>query len=282
MKKKLVVYYAGEWAERLLTVSRCKDISYFVDEERTDVFSGGVPVCLPEHLWKENREDVLILVSDSHRYGEAKEALEAHGFKENVHFFNGWKLDFEFYRQMVGASQWESFEKSHQGCLERQRKPWSIRAKMIAELLPADVHSVMDLGCGEGLIRQYLPEGIQYYGVDYCKRADDTIVCDLNHEPIPDIQVDAYLMIGLIKYIEDKKRFLKQLRKAKYVLASYFIYEMNLRLDGRINLYYDDIGTEAFSTADFINLMVENGFYVQHLSWPWKELDEFHYLFVRK
>lgn len=41
MKKKLVVYYAGEWAERLLTVSRCKDISYFVDEERTDVFSGG-------------------------------------------------------------------------------------------------------------------------------------------------------------------------------------------------------------------------------------------------
>lgn len=45
MKKKLVVYYAGEWAERLLTVSRCKDISYFVDEERTDVyrFSGSRP-----------------------------------------------------------------------------------------------------------------------------------------------------------------------------------------------------------------------------------------------
>lgn len=39
--KKLVVFYAGEWAERLLTIARCKDIAYFVDEEKTGVFSGG-------------------------------------------------------------------------------------------------------------------------------------------------------------------------------------------------------------------------------------------------
>ena len=49
--KKLVVFYAGEWAERLLTIARCKDIAYFVDEEKPGVFSGG-GTCLfhPETL----------------------------------------------------------------------------------------------------------------------------------------------------------------------------------------------------------------------------------------
>ena len=45
--KKLVVFYAGEWAERLLTIARCKDIAYFVDEEKTGVFSGGGYLFVP-------------------------------------------------------------------------------------------------------------------------------------------------------------------------------------------------------------------------------------------
>ena len=245
-------------------------------------FRGGTDVLSTQTLWQERPDDVLVLISDSHRYREAKAQLLAHGFEESVHFFNGWKLDFNFYRQQVGASQWESFEASHSDCLRRQRGPWSRRAARIAALLPEDVRSVMDVGCGEGLIRSYLPEHVQYYGVDYCKRAPDTIVCDINHEPLPQIPVDAYLLLGLIKYVADKRQFIHQLRHAKYVLANYFVYEMNLRLDGRINLYYNDIGTEPFSTADFITLMANEGFFVRRMEWPWKELNEFHYLFERR
>lgn len=40
--KKLVIFYAGAWAEQLLTVARAKKVAYFVDDDHVgEVFSGG-------------------------------------------------------------------------------------------------------------------------------------------------------------------------------------------------------------------------------------------------
>ena len=53
--KKLIVYYSGTWSEKLLTIDRYKEVSYFVDDnvvkEQTYFDKKVYPI---EVLTKEN------------------------------------------------------------------------------------------------------------------------------------------------------------------------------------------------------------------------------------
>lgn len=250
-------------------------------KKRQVSFRGGVPVCSIQRLWEEYPDDVVVLISDSHRYWEAKDLLEAHGFKENVHFFNGWKLNFEFYQTIFGAGHWEVFEQAHKDIMQQRHHVWLRRARLLSELLPKDIGSIMDVGCGEGLLRSFLPKSVAYYGVDYCQRNADTIICDINREQLPAIRVDAYVLAGVLMYVKDKESLIRQMKNAKYIVVAHWAYEWFLRLDARVDLDFSDMGVAPFSNADLINLMAEFGFYCKRVSWPWKEMNEYHYLFAR-
>ncbi|MCR4646386.1 MAG: hypothetical protein K5695_13435, partial [Oscillospiraceae bacterium] len=89
--KKLIVYYAGEWAERLLTVERYKEVAYFIEDapqaENTDFWGIGAakPIYTPDVLQKEDPEEIVIIISDNVRCKDAKTVLEGMGFRENYH-----------------------------------------------------------------------------------------------------------------------------------------------------------------------------------------------------
>ena len=232
--KRLVVYYTGIWTERLLTVERFNEVAYFVD----DIDDCAEYTCLGttkqvypvDHLADENPDELVVIVSDNKRYATARERLQALGLEEQVHFFNGWNLELSFYKSYFEDSSWESYEDNTDGVITQAN--YEKRARIMSHLIPDDVTSVMDMGCGAEFLRKYLRDGVTYYGLDFCKRNDETIVCDLNRDPVPDIKVDLYYMAGLMYYIDDPQAYLSQLTGAKYLLFDYGGIERYLRLDG--------------------------------------------------
>lgn len=55
-----------------------------------------------------------------------------------------------------------------------------MRTKHLSSLIDPQAKSVMDLGCGEMKLREYLAPEIKYIPVDYVKRSEETLVCDFN------------------------------------------------------------------------------------------------------
>ena len=235
--KKLVVYYAGIWAERLLTVERYKEIAYFVDDADKDIIAilsekWEKPVLKPEALEKENKDDIIIIISDNRLYDSAKEKLESMDFVEDKHFFNGWKLTFSFYKEFYGDNSWIKVESTAGNEIDAASFRYAERAEMMSKPIPDDVRSILDIGCGNSDIRRYIAPKVKYYGSDICKRDEYTILYDVNKDPLPKIDVDMYYMAGLIYYVDDVDHFISQMRNAKYILLDYSGIERWLRLDG--------------------------------------------------
>ncbi len=117
----------------------------------------------------------------------------------------------------------------------------------------------MDLGCGNEILKRYV-RGIRYIGVDYKKRSEDTIVCDLEKDSLPDIAVDMYCLIGVIYYLKDIKNLIRQMRKAKYILLSYRGMEHYRRLDNRFDGVYSGGLENSLYTSDLVNIFFDMNF----------------------
>jgi tetratricopeptide (TPR) repeat protein len=88
---------------------------------------------------------------------------------------------------------------------------WSQRAAGAAQLL-APYSSVADIGCGVMTLERHLGEGVRYVPVDVVRRDDRTRVCDLNAQPLPQLDAEAAACLGLLEYLFDPEGFLRNLR----------------------------------------------------------------------
>lgn len=86
---------------------------------------------------------------------------------------------------------------------------WSPRAALAAELL-RDVKSVADIGCGAMTLERYLVNA-RYVPVDCVRRDERTVVVDLNREPTPVLHTDAAALLGVVEYIHDVPKLLREL-----------------------------------------------------------------------
>ena len=145
---------------------------------------------------------------------------------------------------------WISFEKEYAGDL-LNRNPWNERIEKMAGLL-GDISSVADMGAGEGCLKCYLNKNIEYYPIDYCKRNDETIICDFNKGQFPDIRVDAYFISGCMEYITDWKWFVLKLceKHPKQIVLSYAAVQEEYKGEQR-GWYYNDV------KCDFENSITE-------------------------
>ena len=270
--KKLIVYCAGKWAEKLLTIERYKEVAYFIetdpcDRKNTDFFGGAYskPVYSPDILDHEDHDDVIIIISDNLKFAEAKEILISKGFTENIHFFNGWKLDFSFYKRYFGDSSWNNFEEADSNGVDQ--KSYRVRTGIMSSMIPADVTSVMDIGCGVCTLKSYLSPEIIYYGLDCTEREGAEFVCDINKEPLPDVRVDLYYLAGLVYYVDDLDKFISQLKKAKYILFDYGGTERYLRLDGVPDDPLINARNNFVSTDDLFRILRKNRFTYEDGLW---------------
>ncbi len=280
--KKIIGCPAGEWALKLYTVDRFISLEYLLDEQEGEYGICGFPqrVHSYEYLRNEKIDDLIVIINDTRKYEEIKKKLEKYGLIENIHFFNGWKLDSNFYHEVYADKGWQEFEQSDTNALKRQRQGWKDRARAMSQLIPEDVKVLMDIGCGEELLKEFLCKDIKYYGLDYCERNKETIICDINKEKLPDIKVDLYYMAGIIDYVTDIPNFIKQLSRAKYVVMSKTRNERFIRLDDKVmESGYMNYGTNSYYCSNLITDMFENGFACRKMQWNYKQRDEYYFLF---
>ncbi|MCR4647283.1 MAG: hypothetical protein K5695_18065, partial [Oscillospiraceae bacterium] len=147
---------------------------------------------------------------------------------------------------------------------------FNVRASLMAKMIPADVRSLMDIGCGVCDLKKYIPAEIRYYGLDVCKRDEETLVCDLNCEPLPDVPVDLYYMAGLIYYINEPEKLLSQMQNAKYILFDYGGIERYLRLDGVPGDPLIHARNNFVSPETLFQALRKNGFILENVHWDWQ------------
>lgn len=282
--KKLIGCAPGEWARKLFTLERFETLAYFVDDIEGEFGLGETKkkVYTYEVLKNEEKENLILIIADTRRYSSIKKRLQEYGFVENIHFFNGWKLNINYYHLMYGDEEWKAFEEKNENALAVQRNGWEKRAEELVKMIPQDVKAILDIGCGEGIVRKKLPSNIKYYGLDYCKRDDDTVICDINKERIPNIPVDLYYMAGVIEYIEDIPKFIKQLENIKYILISKVRNERFIRLDDKaIENGYLNYGIKPYYVSNLITDMFGGGYACKKMIWNYEERDEYYFLFEK-
>lgn len=89
--------------------------------------------------------------------------------------------------------------------IERFDPAWLERIRLMARLIPEDSASVVDVGCGPMWLRDLLPSGVAYVGIDYKARGEGSMVCDLNVEGLPKIVADTYFISGCLEYVKDPR-----------------------------------------------------------------------------
>jgi hypothetical protein len=92
--------------------------------------------------------------------------------------------------------------------IERFPEAWSARIELMAAFAPPG-STVVDVGCGPMRLRRYLRD-CTYIPLDYCDRGPGTIVCDLNKEPLPKLEVDCIFVSGCLEYLERPHAFIAQ------------------------------------------------------------------------
>lgn len=103
---------------------------------------------------------------------------------------------------------------------------WKARAKQLARLVPHESH-VLEFGAGRRQLEQYLPRGCSYVPSDFVDRGPGTIICNLNHRPLPDLRyiaADVAVFGGVLEYIRDLPSLLQWLAGQVSVCAASYAY----------------------------------------------------------
>lgn len=84
---------------------------------------------------------------------------------------------------------------------------WKNRIRIMSQYIGKG-DSVVDLGCGQKWLKEFLTPENRYTGVDYRKRNDETIICDFNSHEYPNLSADVYFISGCLEYVEDYDDFI--------------------------------------------------------------------------
>lgn len=154
----------------------------------------------------DEEDSVFIYVTDLENYAEIARQLLVMGFVEGK--------DFAGANEYV-YNQWEKNEYFDD--------TFVVRISHLARLISSDSASIMDLGCGPQKLRAFLRPEVEYIGVDYKDRGNNTVICDFNKKEFPDQKTDTIFVSGCLEYIEDVEWFCKNIAEhsKKELILSY-------------------------------------------------------------
>lgn len=142
---------------------------------------------------------------------------------------------------------------------EADWKRMRMRNRDVAMWIDENVHSVIDYGAGEMFLKTLLPAGCaEYYPIDYIRRSDETIVCDLNAGDFPDISADVAVLTGILEFVTTSESLLRHVSATtkQKIILSYMTLEKFPDIEGRrISAYVNH-----FTEQEVIDLMAQNGF----------------------
>lgn len=178
-------------------------------------------------LWENHIKDLkntgrgaLIIVFQDYGAEKTAAGLRRMGYRDGIDFI--FSTDGKVFRKKYGHTGrqaiWQKVEKRR----KVNKSLWVERIKLMRNFIGNDCKTVLDIGCWECELEQFLPKGIKYIGCDYVKRRKDTIVCDLNQYEFPSIDFDVAYISGSLEYMTNLEWYFDQICKAnKQVIMSY-------------------------------------------------------------
>ena len=96
------------------------------------------------------------------------------------------------------------------------------RIKETLEMIPSDVVSILEVGCGDGRITNFISHRYEVVGIDLDKERikafhGPKIIADVAQIPFKDSQFDLVLAAEILEYLPNEKIFLLQ-KKQKFLL----------------------------------------------------------------
>ena len=133
---------------------------------------------------------------------------------------------FKYYKNNLKSTLGKSIDNTTSWReIEYFDEAWKLRINMMSSYIIENT-SVVDLGCGPMWLSNLLGDRNTYFGVDYVKRDDKTIVCDFNKYEFPCIYADYYFISGCLEYVNDVEWFIESISKyTSRIIISYCILE---------------------------------------------------------
>lgn len=100
---------------------------------------------------------------------------------------------------------------------------WEDRTNFICELIPSDVKKILDIGAGEGFLKNYLSPLVEYIPLDIVARDSSYLEFNLNKYEFPNINnIDMITALGVFEYIEDPYWLITKIKEtARILLITY-------------------------------------------------------------
>ncbi|MGC6172952.1 hypothetical protein [Lacrimispora sp. 38-1] len=252
------------------------EISYWLDSQQieyTFVDRNAIekqklvdkPVVTPESL-KTDFMNANIIVSTNIYFDEIKTKLLETGFSES---------QIIPYTLFVPQNiVWPDLEDNINWDL---MKP---SVELFSKWIDENMKSVVDYGAGQMYLKTFLSKDVKYYPIDYMKRFDDTIVCDLNKGNFPDLQADVAVLNGVLEFLITAEDLIKHVceKTKNMIIISYMTVDKFPNITGRRTSGYLSDLTEL----KIIHLLDDGGFkLVKKESDPLDNTDTI-YLFEKK
>lgn len=165
----------------------------------------GKEIRPPHILLEENKDNIFVVITAFGQLYSIEYDLVQMGFERGKNFewlgrlSNYYPRHSAWYRQK--SQNWKKDEAAW-----RKNFPNEVpheRAELVTKMIDwTNVGSLLDLGAGSEPMRPLLPEGVEYYPVDYKQLTDHTLIYDFNQKQFPDIKADVVVLIGVHGYVD--------------------------------------------------------------------------------
>lgn len=243
--KPLILYGMGTIGMEISHWLDSQQIEYtFVDRNAIEKQKlVNKPVVTPESL-KTDYMNANIIISTNIYFDEIKTKLLESGFSES---------QIIPYTLFVPQNiVWPDLEDNINWDL---MKP---SVELFSKWIDENMKSVVDYGAGQMYLKTFLSKDVKYYPVDYMKRFDDTIVCDLNKGNFPDLQADVAVLNGVLEFLITAEDLIKHVceKTANMIIISYMTVDKFPNITGRRTSGYLSDLTEL----KIIHLLDDGGF----------------------
>lgn len=195
----LILYGIGQTGKIITEWCDKKGIAYLISDKCAErmVEHGANNVVLPQNIVYDYPTANVVISSILYRKEITKDLLDL-GIKEEQIF-----QPFIF---MPDEVDYKDIEHDKQTDWELMRK----RFKVISEWgwIPQNIKSVVDYGAGRKFIKEFLPDSVLYYPIDYINRGEDTILCDFNTGIFPNINTELSVCTGVLMYVEPARELI--------------------------------------------------------------------------
>lgn len=204
---KYILYGAAQYMRDRIDDEKIRYFDYIVDKSAEKIGTKylGKEIKSPDVLLEENIDDIFIVITAFGQLYSIEYDLKKMGFEKGKHFEWFGRL-YNLYPEHTlwlhrRSEHWEADEGTW-----REKFPNGApheRAELVAKMIDwAGVKSVLDLGAGSEPMRPLLPQGVEYYPVDYKQLTGNTLIFDFNQKQFPKIKADAVALIGVHGYVD--------------------------------------------------------------------------------